>query len=94
MSNKIKRLTKEDTIRKASELWFQFRDRLHGVKHEDYIKEATLEWEKQNKMSDKELKKYRNKIFEHSVSEVRNKYGKENAICDKKEDEFNEKHSK
>jgi len=67
----VRKLSKDEFLSRAADLWLKFRDRLQGVSYEQYIKEATDEWEKQNNMTLEQLEKYRNSTFNDSVAETK-----------------------
>ncbi|MFA5153306.1 MAG: hypothetical protein WC554_12150 [Clostridia bacterium] len=88
------RLTKEEVLRKAADFWYRFSDKLHGEDYHSYVKQVLEEWEQQNKMSDEQLIKYRDKQFKNSVGEAREKFKKENENFDKKDEEFEKRINK
>lgn len=87
------RLSKEEVLKKAADLWYKFHDKLHGTEYKDYIKEVLDDWNYQNTLSDKDLIAYREKGFKDSVGETRKSFQGESSIYDKKEEEFNLKAS-
>lgn len=91
--NKVQRLNKEEILKRLADNWYKFHNRLHGTTYAEFVKEGLEEYERQNKLSDKDLVVYREKGFKDSVNETRNTYKGENEIYDRKEEQFNNKTS-
>lgn len=70
MTNKPKRLTKEQFIERVKDLWTRFYNRVPDIKFEDFYAEALKEFQKQNQMSDEELEKYRLIEYKNLVGEM------------------------
>ena len=87
---KVIRLTKEQTLERAARNWVQFRDRLaqEGVTYEAYVKEVLKEWNKQRKMSDKQLSAYRDKTGIKIIQETRSTFSGESDRLDKAEEKY------
>lgn len=90
MKDKPRRLTKEQFIERVKDLYIKFNSYLYDennvkIPFEVYYNDALKEYQKQQNMSDEELKKYRNIQFEELVNDVnqlttdkeREKYKKE-----------------
>lgn len=68
----VKRLNEEQFIERVNLLWQQFHDRpeLQGITFDDFKKECFEEFRKQQRMSDKNLKDYREKAYNSIINEV------------------------
>ena len=77
---KVKRLSEKEFIERALRLWNEWHDRpeMSGVSFEQFKEEALAEFRKQEKMSNEELLKYREKTFNEITSEA-------NSLCSPKE---------
>jgi len=79
------KITKDEVIKRARELWLQFGNMSTDVTYEEFIKSALEEWEKQSKMEEKELKEYRDKKYKDLVRNVKRKNEAFNKEMDIKE---------
>lgn len=68
----VKRLSEEEFFERVNFLWAQFRDRpeMNGVSFDDFKKECVEEFKKQNRMSDEQLKQYRDKNYKNIIKET------------------------
>lgn len=66
----VKRLTKEELIQRAKDLWTKFYNRVPDISFEEFYAEVLNEYSKQQAMSDEELEKYRLNEFHKLVDEV------------------------
>lgn len=67
----IKRLTEDEFLARVLYLWEQFHTRpeMQGVNFEDFKKECIEEYNKQNKLNDKELENYRKTNYNNIIKE-------------------------
>ena len=68
----IKRFTEEEFLNRVNYLWNQFHERpeMSGISFEDFKKECYEEFRKQQQMSDKSLKNYRDLQYKKIVLEA------------------------
>ncbi len=69
-NEKVNRMTKEQFIDRVKDYWAKFHDRMMDMTFEEFYKNSLEEFEKQNNMSDRDLKKYRMKKYLEMVSEL------------------------
>lgn len=71
---KVKRLSEKEFIERTLRLWNEWHDRpeMNGISFEQFKEEALAEFHKQEKMSNRELLKYREKTFKEITSEANN----------------------
>lgn len=69
---KVKRLTEEQLLERVNYLWknFSMRPEMNGVSYEQFKNDCFVEYKKQCKMSDDDLKKYREKSYNDIIDEV------------------------
>lgn len=67
-----KRFTEEEFVTRIKYLWEQFHTRpeMYGISFEDFKKECYEEFRKQQKMSDKDLDKYRKNMYNSLIDDV------------------------
>ena len=68
----VKRLNDEEFLARVIYLWEQFHTRpeMQGTTFEDFKKECFEEFNKQNKLNDKELEKYRKDNYNNIIKET------------------------